>query len=60
MSADVETFGRMTRRPLKVRVATRPAPVATNDPAALAEALTLWLLGRSNQVPALHLPRRTS
>ena len=49
----------MTRRPLKIRMTTKPKPEAT-DPEALANQITDWLLGRTNQVPALYVPRRTT
>lgn len=44
-------------RPLKVKVALVPKPEATNCPDALASAITAWLLGRTDNVPTIHIPK---
>jgi hypothetical protein len=49
----------MTRR-LKIRVTTKPKSGAADTPEALSAALTDLLLGRTNQVPTLYIPRRTT
>ena len=52
----------MTREPqrrLELRVSGTRKPEATDNPEALAQAITAWLLGRTDQQPTIYLPRGT-